>query len=177
MVPATTPLIGFSREVIWPMGQISLPVKIGDAEHSTSTWMNFVVVRSPSRYNRIIGRSGVRKIQAVPSTAHEMLKFLIPRGVLTLRSSRIIQLEYAMVSGPAAHPSNIVQTTEERIKVAIHPKSLEQIITIGLTLTEEGRKALCNLLRHSLDIFAWQPADMTGVPRHIAEHRLNVREG
>ncbi|GJU64202.1 reverse transcriptase domain-containing protein [Tanacetum coccineum] len=48
MVPATTPLIGFSGEVIWPMGQISLPVKIGDAEHSTSTWMNFVVVRSPS---------------------------------------------------------------------------------------------------------------------------------
>ncbi|GKD21042.1 hypothetical protein Tco_1222745 [Tanacetum coccineum] len=45
MVPATTPLIGFSGEVIWPMGQISLPVKIGDAEHSTSTWMNFVVVR------------------------------------------------------------------------------------------------------------------------------------
>ncbi|GJR01589.1 reverse transcriptase domain-containing protein [Tanacetum coccineum] len=29
----------------------------------------------------------------------------------------------------------------------------------------------------NLDIFAWKPADMTGVPRHIAEHRLNVREG
>ncbi|GKE39890.1 hypothetical protein Tco_1463295 [Tanacetum coccineum] len=37
MVPATTPLIGFSGEIIWPMGQILLPVKIGDAEHSTST--------------------------------------------------------------------------------------------------------------------------------------------
>ncbi|GJV65805.1 hypothetical protein Tco_1476633 [Tanacetum coccineum] len=43
MVPATTPLIGFSGEIIWPMGQILLPVKIGDTEHSTSTWMNFVV--------------------------------------------------------------------------------------------------------------------------------------
>ncbi|GKB74544.1 reverse transcriptase domain-containing protein, partial [Tanacetum coccineum] len=28
-----------------------------------------------------------------------------------------------------------------------------------------------------LDIFAWQPSDMTGVPRSIAEHRLNIREG
>ncbi|GJY64622.1 reverse transcriptase domain-containing protein [Tanacetum coccineum] len=56
MVPATTPLIGFSGEVIWLMGQISMPVKIGDAKHSTSTWMNFMVVRSPSPYNGIIGR-------------------------------------------------------------------------------------------------------------------------
>ncbi|GJS42522.1 reverse transcriptase domain-containing protein [Tanacetum coccineum] len=29
----------------------------------------------------------------------------------------------------------------------------------------------------NLDIFAWKPADMTGIPRHMAEHRLNVREG
>nr|GEZ39927.1 reverse transcriptase domain-containing protein [Tanacetum cinerariifolium] len=25
--------------------------------------------------------------------------------------------------------------------------------------------------------FAWQPSDMTGVPRSVAEHRLNIREG
>ena len=28
-----------------------------------------------------------------------------------------------------------------------------------------------------MDVFAWCPADMTGVPHHIAEHRLNIREG
>ncbi|GKC42641.1 reverse transcriptase domain-containing protein [Tanacetum coccineum] len=33
------------------------------------------------------------------------------------------------------------------------------------------------LLQRNLDIFARKPTDMTGVPRHIAEHRLNVREG
>ncbi|GKD12347.1 hypothetical protein Tco_1196754, partial [Tanacetum coccineum] len=66
MVSATAPLIGFSGEIIWPMGQILLPVKIGDVEHSTSTWMNFMIVRSSSLYNGIIGRPGVRKIQAVP---------------------------------------------------------------------------------------------------------------
>ncbi|GJT40244.1 hypothetical protein Tco_0940109 [Tanacetum coccineum] len=36
MVPATAPLIGFSGEIIRPMGQISLMVRIGDEEHSTS---------------------------------------------------------------------------------------------------------------------------------------------
>ncbi|GJV81417.1 reverse transcriptase domain-containing protein [Tanacetum coccineum] len=40
----------------------------------------------------------------------------------------------------------------------------------------KGRKELCSLLKQNLDIFAWKPADMTGVPRSIAEHRLNIRE-
>ncbi|GJW98320.1 reverse transcriptase domain-containing protein [Tanacetum coccineum] len=53
----------------------------------------------------------------------------------------------------------------------------EQTVAIGSTLTEKGRKELCSLLKQNLDIFAWKPADMTGVPRSIAEHRLNIREG
>nr|GEU82349.1 reverse transcriptase domain-containing protein [Tanacetum cinerariifolium] len=74
--------------------QIQILVKIEDKEHSASAWMNFMVMRSQSPYNGIIGRQGVRKLQA-----------------------------------------------------------------------------------RNLDIFAWKPANMTDVPRHIAEHRLNVREG
>ncbi|GJX05492.1 reverse transcriptase domain-containing protein [Tanacetum coccineum] len=119
--------------------------KIGDAEHSTFAWMNFVVVRSPSPCNEIIGRPGVRKIQAVPSTTHRMLKFPVPGGVLTLRSSRIIPLECAMVSGPKAQPPDVIQATEERIKVAIHSEYPEQTVAMGSTLTEEGRKALLNV--------------------------------
>ncbi|GJW81436.1 reverse transcriptase domain-containing protein [Tanacetum coccineum] len=152
MIPATAPLIGVSGEIIWLIGQILLLVKIGDAEHFTSTWMNFVVVRSPSPYNGIIGRPGVKKIQAVPSTAHGMLKFPVLGGRLTLRSSWIIPLKCTMVSGPEARSCDIIQAAKERIKVAIHPEHPEQTIAIGSTLTEEGRKAL-------------------------SEHRLKVRKG
>ncbi|GKC76743.1 hypothetical protein Tco_1127517 [Tanacetum coccineum] len=151
MVPATTYLVGFSGEIIWSLRQVSMLVKIGDEEHSTSAWMNFMVVRSHSPYNGIIGRPGVRRIIAIPSTAHGMLKFLVTGGTVTLR--------------------------KEKIQVAIHPKYPEQTIVIGSTLTEEGRKKQCGLLRQNLDIFAWKPADMTRVLRHIAEHRLSVREG
>ncbi|GJR02477.1 reverse transcriptase domain-containing protein [Tanacetum coccineum] len=42
---------------------------------------------------------------------------------------------------------------------------------------KEGRRELCDLLRCNLDIFAWKPANMTGVSRNIVEHRLNIREG
>ncbi|GJU56532.1 hypothetical protein Tco_1230246 [Tanacetum coccineum] len=120
---------------------------------------------------------GVRKLQAVPSTAHGMLKLPVEGGVITLKSSRLVPLECALVSGPEETPRAPKPMAEERVKVAINPEYLEQTIMIGSTLTEEGRNKLCNLLQCKLDIFAWKPADMTGVPRHIAEHRLNVREG
>ncbi|GKA26257.1 reverse transcriptase domain-containing protein [Tanacetum coccineum] len=67
--------------------QIQLMVKIGDEDHSTSSWMNFEVIRSPSPYNGIIGRQRVRKLQAVPSTVHGMLKIPVDGGVITLKSN------------------------------------------------------------------------------------------
>ncbi|GKD95975.1 reverse transcriptase domain-containing protein [Tanacetum coccineum] len=176
MVPATTYLTGFSGETIWPLGQISL-LKIGDEGHSTSAWMNFMVVRSPSQHNGIIGRPGIRKICAIPSTKHGMLKFPVEGGIVTLQSSRIIPMECAMISGPSTRPPKVGKILEKKIRVAIHPEYPEQTIAIGSTLTEKGRKELCTLLGQNLDIFAWKPADMTGVPRHAVEHRLNVREG
>ncbi|GJZ65922.1 reverse transcriptase domain-containing protein [Tanacetum coccineum] len=177
MVPPTTYLTGFSGETIWPLGQISLLVKIGDEGHSTFAWMNFMVVRSPSQHNGIIGRPGIRKICAIPSTAHGMLKFPVEYGTVTLRSSRIIPMECAMISGPNTRPSEEGKILEEKISVAIHPEYLEQTIAIGSTLTEKGRNELCTLLGQNLDVFAWKPADMTGIPRNIVEHCLNVREG
>ncbi|GKA41392.1 reverse transcriptase domain-containing protein [Tanacetum coccineum] len=168
---------GFSGETIWPIGQISLLVKIGDEEHSTSAWMNFMVIRSPSQHNGIIGRTGIRKIHDVPSTAHRMLKFPVKGGTVTIRSSKAIPMECAMIFGPTTQRPVTNQVSEEKIKVVIHPEYPEQTIAIGSTLTEKGRKELCALLKQNLDIFAWKPADMTGVLRHMAEHRLNVREG
>ncbi|GJV79015.1 hypothetical protein Tco_1514885 [Tanacetum coccineum] len=203
MVPATTPLIGFSGEVIWPMGadiaffrMVGLELKTSPSQTSPpqapkKSWWPTELAQLVNGANIAASKNrgcgtlsfhmdefhGVRKIQAVPSMAHRMLKFPIPGGVLTLQSSRIIPLECMMVSGPKVQSLNVVQAMKERIKVAIHPEYPEQTIAIGLTLTEEGRKALCDLLRHNLDIFAWKPADKTGVLRHIAEHWLNVQEG
>ncbi|GKF67309.1 hypothetical protein Tco_0196988 [Tanacetum coccineum] len=79
--------------------------------------------------------------------------------------------------GVTAQPFDVIRVAEEKIKVAIHSEHPEQTIAIGSTLTEEGRKELCELIRRNLYIFAWKPKDMMGVPRHLAKHRLNVREG
>nr|GEX01627.1 hypothetical protein [Tanacetum cinerariifolium] len=89
---------------------------------------NFMIVRSLSPYNGIIGRPGIKEIQAVPSTAHEMFKFSVDEGIVTIRSTILIPAECATV----------------------------------ITSSKEIPK---------------EPSDMTGVPRSVAEHRLNIREG
>nr|GEY96061.1 reverse transcriptase domain-containing protein [Tanacetum cinerariifolium] len=50
-------------------------------------------------------------------------------------------------------------------------------VAIRGMLSDKGRTELCSILKKNLDIFSWQPSDMTGVLRSVAEHRLNIREG
>nr|GEX12821.1 reverse transcriptase domain-containing protein [Tanacetum cinerariifolium] len=66
---------------------------------------------------------------------------------------------------------------KKRVKLAINSEYLKRAVMIGSTLTEGGRNKLCSLRHRNLDMFTWKPTDMTGVPIHIAKHRLNVRGG
>ncbi|GKD51789.1 reverse transcriptase domain-containing protein [Tanacetum coccineum] len=68
-------------------------------------------------------------------------------------------------------------TEQQDYSIRMHNGFRTRSVAARSTLTEEGRKELCALLRRNLDIFAWKPADITRVLRHIAEHNLNIREG
>nr|GFA61791.1 reverse transcriptase domain-containing protein [Tanacetum cinerariifolium] len=135
-----------------------------------------MILKSLSPYNGIIGRPGLKAIQAVPSTVYEMLKFPTEEGIVTIRSSLLISAKCVLVNTSSvtpgekkAHPTNLT--------VPLHPNFLDQEVVVGGSLSDKGRTELCALLKRNLDIFAWQPSDMTGVPRAVGEHRLNVREG
>nr|GEW66689.1 reverse transcriptase domain-containing protein [Tanacetum cinerariifolium] len=69
------------------------------------------------------------------------------------------------------------RTRPANFKVALHPDFSDQEVAIGGTLSDKGHTELCSILKKNLDIFAWQPSDMTGVPRSVAKHRLNIQEG
>jgi hypothetical protein len=45
---------------------------------------------------------------------------------------------------------------------------------IGAGLDPKLEDALVSFLRANRDIFAWKPVDMSGVPRRLIEHSLNV---
>jgi hypothetical protein len=36
---------------------------------------------------------------------------------------------------------------------------------------------LVDFLRANVDVFAWSPSDMPGIPRDVAEHSLYIRAG
>jgi hypothetical protein len=36
---------------------------------------------------------------------------------------------------------------------------------------------LVDFLKANLDVFAWKPSDMKGIPREVAEHKLNIKLG
>ncbi|GKB62423.1 hypothetical protein Tco_0918609 [Tanacetum coccineum] len=96
-------------------------------------WRNHLAARLDIPTSK--DRTGIRKICDVPSTAHGMLKFRVKGGTMTIRSSRVIPMECAMISGPNTQQPVTSQVLEEKIKVAIHPEYPEQTIAIGSTLT------------------------------------------
>ncbi|GJV38110.1 reverse transcriptase domain-containing protein [Tanacetum coccineum] len=48
---------------------------------------------------------------------------------------------------------------------------------LGGDLTNERKRAICEVLKANLDLFDWKPADMIEVPRTLVEHKLGVKEG
>ncbi|GJZ74778.1 reverse transcriptase domain-containing protein [Tanacetum coccineum] len=48
------------------------------------------------------------------------------------------------------------------------------MVTIGGRLSKDCKEQLKTLLTGNMEVFAWEPADMTGVPRKVIEHALNV---
>nr|GEY99364.1 reverse transcriptase domain-containing protein [Tanacetum cinerariifolium] len=88
LIPANTPLVGFSGEIIWLLGQISLLVKIGDEEHSTSTWMNFLVQDHPARMlNGFRTRSTAAYMTGVPRQIAEH-RLNVREGCLPVRQKK-----------------------------------------------------------------------------------------
>ncbi|GJR18282.1 hypothetical protein Tco_0966809 [Tanacetum coccineum] len=85
-----TPLPSFAGEATKPLGKIELEVCFGNEGLCRRKTMKFTVIRAPSPYNVILGRTGLRALRAIPSTIHSMLKFPTPRGIATLVTRSVI---------------------------------------------------------------------------------------
>nr|GEV27364.1 reverse transcriptase domain-containing protein [Tanacetum cinerariifolium] len=108
-----------------------------------------MVVKSLSPYNGIIGRPGLKAIQAVPSTVHEMLKFPTEWGIVTICSSLLIPAECASIGTSSGTP-RVERTRPTNFTVALHPNFPDQEVVVGGSLSDRG----------ALN----------------SEHRLNIRE-
>nr|GEY83552.1 reverse transcriptase domain-containing protein [Tanacetum cinerariifolium] len=110
-----------------------------------------MVVKSLSPYNGIIGRPGLKAIQAVPSMVYGMLKFPTEGGIITICSSLLIPAECASIGTSFGTPRE-ERTHPTNFTVALHPNFPDQEVVVGGSLSDRGRTEL-------------------------SEHSLNIREG
>ncbi|XP_071738999.1 uncharacterized protein [Rutidosis leptorrhynchoides] len=171
--PTAASLTGFAGESSLPMGVLPLDVKLfdeNDASLARQVRLDFYVMGTSSRYNILLGRSALGKFGIVPSTIHGMIKFTTHKGVATISSASIMPI------CAAVNVKSAVQETADVVDnmVVVNPEYPDQKIKVGCNVNADTKKHIVRLLVQYMDVFAWCENDMTGVPRHIAEHKLNV---
>ncbi|PWA93827.1 reverse transcriptase domain-containing protein [Artemisia annua] len=144
-----------------------MDVEFGDGGLSRKTTMKFTVIRAPSPYNVILGRSGLKAFRAIQSTIHAMMKFPTPRGIATLVTRSVAISECRRLEDKQAFPDEATELQGDRPpeEIMVNPAYPDQLITIGGNLTEECKTLLKELLARNMDVFAWEPSDMTGSQR------------
>ncbi|XP_028116477.1 uncharacterized protein LOC114314222 [Camellia sinensis] len=186
--PADYPLFGFNASLEYPLGKITLPVRAG----TKSIDVEFLVVKLPSLYNLIMGRTWLHTMQAVPSTYHQLLRFPIEYDIkqicgsqkstqacYLLAAKRPRELEVHLIEVLDRESlDDIGRIPSEKATEALHQveidRNLNQLFMIGASLDNVERQELVAFLLKNIDMFAWSPYEMPGVDPLVAQHRLNV---
>ncbi|XP_076940933.1 uncharacterized protein LOC143610297 [Bidens hawaiensis] len=170
LTAVNAPITGFNQSIAYPLGQLTFPVELSDGLHSRTDEVDFLVMEtSHPQYEIILGREAICDFNATPSTAHGIVGVPTPTGIAMIHANK----ECNMVErkAPKVQKTNKIKEAE---KWVLNKRFPEQSITICPNISEGARAALKTLLLKNIDVFAWMPADMTGVPRSKAEHELKV---
>ncbi|GJW16998.1 reverse transcriptase domain-containing protein [Tanacetum coccineum] len=170
-IDSKVPLIGFLREKSWSSEEIPLEITIGNPLSQGGETLNFVIVRSDSPYNMLLGRTVMQKMGIIVSTIHGAIKFHTAKGIGTVFSTygsdKIKEGMKKVKEMPPASKKGVFSYTKAEEKVVINDKYPEQTVTIRKQLTKHFKQRLRGLLRSNADVFAWTHTDMTGIPRTI----------
>ncbi|GKC59290.1 hypothetical protein Tco_1086888 [Tanacetum coccineum] len=132
-----TELVGVFGEQLLLIGKIELEVMFESEVLCRRTMIKFTVVKVPSSYNIITGRTGMRELRAISSTTHAMMKFPTPRGIATLVPRIAAIFECMKLEGKQVLPKEqpkegAMESGESSIEedIMINPKFLDQKVTI-----------------------------------------------
>ncbi|PWA53512.1 hypothetical protein CTI12_AA444400 [Artemisia annua] len=110
-----------------------MDVEFGNGGLSRKTTMKFTIIRAPSPYNVILGRSGLKALRAIPSTIHALMKFQTPRGIATLvtwsivvKECRKLEDKQTMCDGETGSGEN--RPPEEVMVNPAHPNQLVVVV-------------------------------------------------
>ncbi|XP_042954540.1 uncharacterized protein LOC122290941 [Carya illinoinensis] len=94
--PSLTPLKGFSGDTIQHVVATTLPLTFDTWTWTTTTMIDFLVVKSPSSYNAILGRPILNHLKVITSTYHLKMKFPIDNVVGELQGEQALARECDM---------------------------------------------------------------------------------
>ncbi|GKA23540.1 reverse transcriptase domain-containing protein [Tanacetum coccineum] len=84
--PPTTSLIGFSRERSYHEGVVNLTLRVGSHPLSRTIMLRFHIIKSTSKYNVILGRTTIQKLNMEVSTIRSVVEFPTKAGIAIVRS-------------------------------------------------------------------------------------------
>nr|GEW18670.1 hypothetical protein [Tanacetum cinerariifolium] len=94
-------LVGFLGERSWPLKEVPLEVMIGESPYTRTETLNFVIVRSDSPYNFLLGRTAMKKMGIMVYTIHATVKFHTIYGIGIM---------------PSTYKSNKVKEGQKKVK-------------------------------------------------------------
>ncbi|XP_073035264.1 uncharacterized protein [Primulina eburnea] len=168
-----TAFFGFAGHVVYPEGEIVLPLTLGGSQDLKRTVMtSFTVVDSPSSYNIILGRPAMNEFTAVASTYHQKIKFPVRAWVGEVRrdqpSSRKCYVEVVRADqiktrreGKREKVDGVEGRVRERGEVDFVAEEEQEVVEVG----KRQQIRVARDLRVDRDF----PL--------IAEHQLNILPG
>jgi hypothetical protein len=183
---------------VYPLGSIALSVTFGTKENFRTENVQFVVAEVNLPFNAIIGRPALYRFMAIAHYRYLVLKMSSLAGVLTVRGDRAAALaaveklhaltaEIARPDDGGRDPSTSgTKAPTKVLKVrpfgadGVPVKAIQlsagssQTTRIAGDLEEKYELALVAFLHANVDVFAWEPSQMVGIPREVIEHHLKI---
>ncbi|GJT33611.1 hypothetical protein Tco_0924030 [Tanacetum coccineum] len=134
-VDSKVPLIGFSREHSWPLGEVPLEIIIGESPLAKTKVLNFVILSSDSLHNLLLRRNAMQRMGIVVSIIHRAIKFYTPRGVgnvfSTYEPDKIEEGQKKLKEASQEVKKGIIRCVDVKERVVVNDKYPEQTIFIG----------------------------------------------
>ncbi|GJR21252.1 hypothetical protein Tco_0969779 [Tanacetum coccineum] len=158
----------------------------GEGPLTITKTLTFVIVRSDSSHNLLLGRRAMQEMGIVVSIVHGYIKFHTPNGVGTIfsehNSQRLMEEEGNLTNNGQGDAKHIFSCIDTKENIVIDDEYPKQKVTIGRQLPTRIKMRLRDLLRAHADVFAWTTTHITGVMRTLiikeetfsTEHQLNV---
>lgn len=113
---AIAPLVGFTRDKLYPVRIIMLLVIVGTHPCQVTKAVDFLIVDFPSAYNAIMRRPMLNKMKAITSTYHLLMRFRTKEGVGEIRGDQTMEREcyVASLKGKESQEALIIKDMEDR---------------------------------------------------------------